>query len=61
MTSLFCICRKSVFIFLSNTGTKEILKFVLEWWGNGGTRADITMADVEPLVKNGAFNERGAS
>ena len=51
--------RKTVFIFLSNTGSKKIVEFVLNWWGEGKTRADITLKDIEYLVQNGAFNEKG--
>uniref|UniRef100_A0A2P2I884 Torsin-1A-like n=2 Tax=Hirondellea gigas TaxID=1518452 RepID=A0A2P2I884_9CRUS len=51
--------RKSVFIFLSNTGTKDILRFMLDWWSQGKTRADITLPDIEHLVQSGAFNEKG--
>lgn len=51
--------RKSVFLFLSNTGTTDIQQFVLDWWGKGKTRADITLGDMEELVRNGAFNEKG--
>jgi len=51
--------RKSVFIFLSNTGTKAILQAVLDRWMEGKKREEITMKDLEPLVQNGAFNENG--
>ncbi|KAF2349569.1 Torsin [Trinorchestia longiramus] len=50
--------RKSTFLFLSNTGSKDILQFTLDWWAAGKLRADIQMKDIERLVESGAFNER---
>ncbi|XP_068224034.1 torsin-1A-like [Palaemon carinicauda] len=51
--------RKSIFIFLSNTGGTEITKFMLQAWQSGKNREDITMSDLEYLVEEGAFNEQG--
>ncbi|XP_018019010.1 torsin-1A-like isoform X2 [Hyalella azteca] len=51
--------RKATFLFLSNTGTKEILQFALDWWATGKSRAAISLKDVERLVERGAFNEKG--
>jgi len=52
--------RKSIFIFLSNTGGKEINKKVHEVWSSGKqTRSSLTVRDFERLVELGAFNEEG--
>lgn len=51
--------RRSTFIFLSNTGSREILRFMMDWWKTGNVREDIRMNDLQPLVQNGAFNEQG--
>ncbi|XP_068206960.1 torsin-1A-like [Palaemon carinicauda] len=51
--------RKSIFIFLSNTGGPEITRFMLQVWRSGKNREDITMSDMEHLVERGAFNEQG--
>jgi len=52
--------RKSIFIFLSNTGGKEITKRVHDIWLNGNVkREELTVKDFERLVELGAFNEEG--
>jgi len=51
--------RKSIFIFLSNTGGRDITKETLKFWSNGKNREDITYRDLEMLVNKGAFNELG--
>ena len=52
--------RKSIFIFLSNTGGKEINKKVHEVWSSGKQkRSSLTIRDFERLVEVGAFNEEG--
>ncbi|XP_076260127.1 torsin-1A-like, partial [Rhynchophorus ferrugineus] len=51
---------KSIFLFLSNTGADIVnehyhdLHFV-----EGKNREDLTLADFEPLIKKGIFNEKG--
>jgi len=51
--------RKSIFIFLSNTGGRDITKETLKFWTEGKKREDITYRDLEMLVNKGAFNELG--
>ena len=51
--------RKSIFIFLSNTGGKEIARKTYSFWTDGRRREEISYSDLEPLVENGAFNELG--
>ncbi|EFX73207.1 hypothetical protein DAPPUDRAFT_129381 [Daphnia pulex] len=52
--------RKSIFIFLSNTGGKEITKRVHDVWLTGNVkREELTVKDFERLVEMGAFNEQG--
>jgi len=51
--------RKSIFIFLSNTGGRDITKETARFWSEGKQREDITYRDLEMLVNKGAFNELG--
>ena len=51
--------RKSIFIFLSNTGGKDITTVTHEFWSDGKKREELTYTDLESLVNNGAFNELG--
>ncbi|CAG2119042.1 unnamed protein product, partial [Medioppia subpectinata] len=51
--------RKSVFIFLSNTGGTGITKTAYDYHLSGRERTDITIKDLEPLINSGAFNEDG--
>ena len=51
--------RKSIFIFLSNTGGKEITKFTYKHWENGMQRKDLSYSDLEESLNLGAFNELG--
>nr|XP_045617061.1 torsin-1A-like isoform X1 [Procambarus clarkii] len=51
--------RKSIFIFLSNTGGPDITRAMLKMWRDGKNRDDITMMDLEHLIQRGAFNEEG--
>lgn len=51
--------RKSIFIFLSNTGGREITGKMLTLWREGTSREDIKYNDFEELVSRGAFNEKG--
>ncbi len=47
--------RKSIFIFLSNTGGKELTVKTLEAWRDGRKREDITSQELEELVQVGPF------
>ena len=52
--------RRAIFIFLSNTGGKEITKKVHDVWLKGEMkREELTVRDFERLVELGAFNEGG--
>lgn len=50
---------KSIFIFLSNTGSNLIVQRMIELWENGKSRDDTTLQDFENLISIGAFNEKG--
>lgn len=51
--------RKSIFLFLSNTGSKVINSETLENWRNGKSRKDITIKQMDNIINLGAFNEKG--
>jgi len=51
--------RKAIFVFLSNTGGREITKETLRFWTEGKSREDLSYQHLEPLVNQGAFNELG--
>ncbi len=51
--------RKSIFIFLSNTGGNDITRKALEHWESGHPRETITLKDMEEVINMGAFNEKG--
>lgn len=51
--------RKSVFIFLSNTGGEDIMKKTLSHWKAGGRREDLSYLDVEDALSLRAFNKIG--
>lgn len=50
---------KAIFIFLSNTGSVEIVDKMVSWWQQGRKRNDIKLRDFEELITIGAFNEKG--
>jgi hypothetical protein len=50
---------KSIFIFLSNTGSTYIVKRMIELWEKGINRKNATLKDFETLITIGAFNEDG--
>ncbi|XP_063974027.1 torsin-like protein [Diachasmimorpha longicaudata] len=49
----------AVYIFLSNTGSPEIVKTLTELWMQGKSRNETTLSDFESLILTGAFNEKG--
>ena len=51
--------RKSIFIFLSNTGGNDITRKTLEHWEAGRAREEIGLKDMEEVINLGAFNEKG--
>merc|ERR1712228_729593 len=51
--------RKNIFLFLSNTGGKEITQTALDNWNRGNERESLNVRDLEHLIAAGAFNEAG--
>ena len=51
--------RRTVFIFLSNTGGNLINEVAFDAWNNGRHRESIKYEELEILIKQGAFNEIG--
>merc|ERR1719334_2636078 len=51
--------RRAVFLFLSNTGGRDITKETLKVWEQGKPRDSLEYRDLEFLVNRGAFNELG--
>jgi len=51
--------RKNIFLFLSNTGGKEITQTALDSWNKGKERQTISVMDLEQHIAAGAFNEKG--
>lgn len=59
LLTLLALFRNAIFIFLSNTGGKEIINQVKKNWELGKKREELTIKDFERLVEVGAFNEEG--
>ncbi len=51
--------RKSLFVFLSNTGGTDITRKTLQHWETGRAREELTMKEMEEIITLGAFNEKG--
>lgn len=51
--------RKAIYVFLSNTGGREITRETTRFWTEGRAREDLTYNHLERLVNQGAFNELG--
>lgn len=51
--------RKSIFLFLSNTGGEQIALKTYNHWKEGRKREDLSLADLEAAVNLGAYNEEG--
>ncbi|VDK65395.1 unnamed protein product [Onchocerca ochengi] len=51
--------RKSIFIFLSNSGSNEIAQKALQHYENGKIREAITLKEMEDVVMASAFNTEG--
>ena len=51
--------RKSIFIFLSNTGANKINEEVLDHWRKGKKREDLTIKQMDDVINKGAFNQEG--
>ncbi|XP_043275051.1 torsin-1A-like [Venturia canescens] len=56
---VYVTTNKAIFIFLSNTGSEQILKQMLKFWEAGKDRNTMKLADFENLIAIGAFNEKG--
>lgn len=50
---------KAIFIFLSNTGSTQIVQHLTNLWEKGKKREDMQLQDFEKLIADGAFNEKG--
>ncbi|XP_035210075.1 torsin-1A-like [Stegodyphus dumicola] len=51
--------RRSIFIFLSNSGGSNITKIATQFWAEGKEREMISIKDMERLISSGAYNEIG--
>lgn len=50
---------KAIFIFLSNTGSAQIVQHLTNLWERGRNREDTRLQDFEKLIADGAFTEKG--
>lgn len=50
---------KAIFIFLSNTGSAQIVRHLASLWERGKRREDMRLQDFEKLITDGAFSEKG--
>lgn len=50
---------RAIFIFLSNTGSSQIVQILTNLWEKGRKREDMELQDFEQLIANGAFHEKG--
>jgi len=57
--SEFIYQNKAIFIFLSNTGSAQIVKQLTNLWEQGKKRDDTRLQDFEKLIADGAFSEKG--
>ncbi|VDN04087.1 unnamed protein product [Thelazia callipaeda] len=51
--------RKSIFIFISNSGSNEIAQKALQHYESGKIREELTLKDMEDVLMGGAFNTEG--
>jgi hypothetical protein len=47
----------AIFIFLSNTGSSEIAKFILDMLSQGKLRSSLTPKDMEKMINTESFNQ----
>ena len=52
--------RKTIFIFLSNTGGDLINEEALKNWKKGKSREEITIKQMDRVINQGAFNTKGS-
>ncbi|XP_015172117.1 PREDICTED: torsin-1A-like [Polistes dominula] len=50
---------EAIFLFLSNTGSRQIVQRLLNLWESGVKRQNTKLQDFENLISIGAFNEKG--
>lgn len=50
---------KAIFIFLSNTGSLQIVHRLTTLWERGKRREDVQLQDFERIIEDGAFREKG--
>ncbi|KAK3611105.1 hypothetical protein CHS0354_000112 [Potamilus streckersoni] len=48
--------RKAIFIFLSNSGGKDIAEETMNYWNKGKKREDIKLKDMEDIIQKPALN-----
>ncbi|KAF7997723.1 hypothetical protein HCN44_009121 [Aphidius gifuensis] len=53
------ITNRAIYIFLTNTGSQEIIDTMIMLNNNGKKRNDMVLSDFEHLISLGAFNEKG--
>jgi ATP-dependent Clp protease ATP-binding subunit ClpA len=53
--------RKSIFIFLSNSGAQRISSYMLKQWKMGKRREDVTVKDLDIYLSRDAYNEKGGA
>jgi len=51
--------RKSIFLFLSNGGANLIAQRALYYYENGRQREEISLKEMEEIIRDSAFNEEG--
>jgi len=51
--------RRSIFLFLSNTGSTGISQIMYKFWLDGKQRNDLVRRDMESMINRDSFNEQG--
>ena len=55
--SICCPFRRAIFIFLSNTGGRDITQKSYHFWKEGRSRESLVLADFEDLINEGKVIE----
>ena len=50
--------RRSIFLFLSNTGAAPIVEYCLKVWNEGRSRESISLAEMQELLIKSAYNQK---
>ena len=53
--------RKSIFLFLSNSGAQRITSYMFEQWKMGKQREDVTVKDLDFYLSRAAYNEKDSA